>query len=176
MINSPERFRKQLEQASRGLEEEQRDIRQLEKRVKELQLWLESIDVAEAEVRLASEDLGETVNEFQRLKDAETAAREAEQALGAKREEARQLDQALQQLSRKAVRCEERLHGLRGQSDVRATESMKALEALQDDIREASVVKKNMIARADQLEEKVITLRRTVDGERMAQEQVRAPS
>lgn len=82
VVNSPERFKKQIVDVSLALQQEQKDVKAAEKKLKELTGWLTAVDVVQAEVDDALEAINSIRSEVEKQKQiiAEVEATKAQLA------------------------------------------------------------------------------------------------
>ena len=80
IVNSPERFRKQIVDVGQSLQTEQKDAKAAERKVRELTVWLNNVEEAQIEVNGGLEAVHELKGEVERQK-ATTRGIETQQAV-----------------------------------------------------------------------------------------------
>jgi kinetochore protein Nuf2 len=146
IVNSPERFRKQIVDVGQSLQAEQKDAKAAEKKVRELSAWLTSVEEAQVEVNGALESVHEVKGETERQR-AMTNELDAQRAAASASETAlTELDQTVQQLGRQSLRAEEKLQHLRKQITSRGTETEEAVEELHKQLLDAEAARNQVCA------------------------------
>lgn len=115
IVSSPERFRKQIIDVSHALQTEQRDTKAAEKKLRDLTGWLAHVEEAQAEVDIALDSMREVRTEVERQKACVSELKAQQEDSHAKRAALGDLDQNTHQLTRQAMRAEEKLAHLRKQ-------------------------------------------------------------
>lgn len=115
IVSSPERFRKQIIDVSHALQTEQRDTKTSEKKLRDLTGWLAHVEEAQAEVDIALDSMREVRAEVERQKACVSELKAQQEDSHAKRTALGDLDQNTHQLTRQALRAEEKLAHLRKQ-------------------------------------------------------------
>lgn len=119
IVSSPEKFRNQIVEVGQNLQNEQKDAKIADKKVRELNAWLTNVDESQDEVNGAIEAITELRAEVDRQKTVMSELELQKQGLVAERTTLSELSQNTQQMQRNATRAEEKLAQLRKQAQVR---------------------------------------------------------
>jgi kinetochore protein Nuf2 len=172
IVNSPERFRKQIKDTEQALNEVQTENKAAEKKIRELTAWIENIDVIQAGVDPAVEVIQDLRAEVGRQKSYVADIDSKKQELSSKRDALSHLDQNVHQLGRQSTRAEEKLMHLRKQAASRSGENQTAIEALHKKLIEGDKDRMQLAAKAERVEADAVKLDREADAEKILQEQV----
>jgi len=172
IVNSPERFRKQITDTEQALQEEQAEIKTAEKKIRELTAWIENIETIQAEVNPAAEAIQELRAEVARQKNYVSDIDGKKQELSVKREALSQMDQNVHQLGRQSCRADEKLVYLRKQAESRLGENQTSIEALHKKLIEGDKDRMHLATKAERVEADAVKLERETEAEKLLQEQV----
>lgn len=168
IVNSPERFRKQIIDVGHALQTEQRDTKTAEKKLRDLSGWLAHVEDAQSEADIALDAMREVRAEVERQKSVVNELKSQQEDSHAKRQVLQELDQNAHQQSRAAARAEEKLVHLRKQSASRATDSAAGVEEVHRQLVEAENFRVQVRARSERSEGEVSRLDREAEAETMA--------
>jgi len=174
IVNSPERFRKQIVDVGQALQAEQRDTKAAEKKLRELSGWLAHVEEAQAEVDLALHAMREVRAEVERQKSCVGELKAQQEHSHAMRNALQDLDQNTHQITRQATRNEEKLAHLRRQASSRSTDSTAAVEDLHRQLVEAENFRVQVRSRSERAEGEVLRQEREAEAEAQALEQEHA--
>jgi len=118
IVSSPEKFRRQIVEVGQNLQNEQKEAKVAEKKVRELNAWLTNVDEAQHDVTGAIEAIMELRAEVDRQKTVMAELEAQKQSIAAERTALSELSQNTQQVQRTAARAEEKLAQLRKQAQV----------------------------------------------------------
>jgi DNA repair exonuclease SbcCD ATPase subunit len=172
IVNSPERFRKQIADKEQSLSQEQAEIKAAEKKIRELSAWIENIDIVQLEINSANESVQELRNEVDRQKGYVSELESKKQELSAKREVLSEIDQNTHQINRASTRLEEKLSHLRKQHAVRSTENKELITDLHKKLIDAENIRIQMINNAERVDADALKIEREAEAEKIHQEQV----
>lgn len=130
IVSSPEKFRKQIVEVGQMLQNEQKDAKIAEKKVRGLTTWLSNVEEAHEEVTFALDNIIELRNEVDRQKTVMAELETQRQSIVSNRVSLSELDQKTHQLQRHAVRTEEKLQLLRKQIQSRSKDTKKTVDDL----------------------------------------------
>jgi kinetochore protein Nuf2 len=136
IVTSPEKFRKQIIEVGQNLQNEQKDAKMAERKVRDLSAWVSNVEEARAEVSAALEAVSEVRSEVERQKAALLDLDAQKQGIVAGRVALTELDQNVHQLLRTASRADEKLQHMRRQVEVRGSEAQAAVSDLHRQIVE----------------------------------------
>jgi len=174
IVNSPERFRKQIIDVGQSLQAEQKDAKGAERKLRELQLWLNNVEEAQIEVNSALEAVHELKGEVDRQRAMTADLDSQRQAVSAQRTALGELDINVQQLNRQTSRAEEKLQHLRRQAATRGAETQQAVDDLHRQLLEAENARAQIKSRVERAESEAQRIEREAEAEQQAQEQERA--
>lgn len=137
IVSSPEKFRKQIYEVGQTLDNERKETKNAEKKLKELNAWISNIDDAQEEVRAAVDAIVELRTEVDKQKSVIMELENQKQEIEAKRVAYSELEQNVYQVQRNAGRAEEKLQHLRKQIAMRGSESQTAVEELHKQLVDA---------------------------------------
>jgi kinetochore protein Nuf2 len=173
IVNSPERFRKQIIDVGQALQMEQKDAKAAERKLRDLTAWLTNVDEAQVEVDSALESINELRAEVERQKAVIGESEMRKQEINGKRVALEELDQNLHQLSRQSTRSEDKLQTFRRLTANRGADSQKAIEELHKQLIDAENFRMQIRARAERVEGESQRLEREMEAEGLLQEQER---
>jgi kinetochore protein Nuf2 len=137
VVTSPEKFRKQILDVGQSLQHEQKDVKNAEKRVRELSSWLVNVEEANGEILLALESIQDVRSEVEKQKnminDLDTVKQEVEHG----RKVLSELSLNTQQRKRQVERTEEKYNQLKQQYSIRTEETKKTIDDLHKQLVEA---------------------------------------
>ena len=137
LVNSPERFRKQIVDVGQSLQAEQKDAKAAERKVRELSAWLSNVEEAQIEVNSALEAVYEVKGEAERQR-ATTAELDSQRAAATmNRSLMSELEQTVQQVIRQSARAEDKLVHLRKQISSRGADTQQAVDELHKQLLDA---------------------------------------
>lgn len=165
IVTSPEKFRKQIVEVGQNLQNEQRDAKLAEKKLKELTKWLGNVDEAHQEVNAAVEAVQELRAEVDRQKGVIGELETQRQAIAAERAALTELSQRAMQSQRLAARAEEKLTQLRRQTQVRGRDAQAASEDLHRQLIEAEAFRMQVSARVERQQGEVARLEQEMAAE-----------
>lgn len=175
VVNSPERFRKQIIDVGQSLQTEQKDTKAAERKVRELTAWLTNVEEAQVEVSTALEAIHELKSEADREKSMTIELDIQITAATANKTILSELDQEVHQLNRQSVRAEEKLLHLRKQIATRGCETQQAVDELHTQLIDAESSRTQVKVRVERAEGEALRLEREMEAESAAQEQVYMP-
>jgi kinetochore protein Nuf2 len=146
IVNSPERFRKQIIDVGQSLQAEQKDAKAAERKVRELSAWLNNVEECQIEVTGALEAVHEVKGEME----------------------------TVHQLNRQGSRAEEKLTHLRKQTSSRGEETQQAVDELHKQLVDAETARTQVKARVERAEGEALRIEREAEADEVAQEQERA--
>ena len=152
IVNSPERFRKQIVDVGQSLQTEQKDAKAAERKVRELTVWLNNVEEAQIEVNGGLEAVHELKGEVERQKAMTSELDGQRQAVAIQKTNLSELDQNVQQLNRQTSRAEEKLQHLRRQATTRGIETQQAVDDLHRQLLDAENVRGQMKGRVERAE------------------------
>jgi len=172
IVSSPEKFRKQIMEVGQTLQNEQKDSKSAEKKVRELTAWLSNVDESQLELQTAIEAISELRSEVDRQKLVMNDLEMLRQSIVSDRVVLSEIDQNAQQLQRNATRAEEKLVHLRKQTQTRGDEFQQTIDDLHKRLIEADAFRLQVAARverqegeADRLEQELATENGTQEAE-----------
>jgi chromosome segregation ATPase len=136
IVTSPEKFRKQIIEVGQNLQNEQKDAKIAERKVRDLSAWLSNVDEARVEVSGALDAVSEVRSEVERQKSVIVELDIQKQNIVAGRVALTELDQNANQLLRYATRADEKVLHLRRQAEVRGADSQNLVDDLHRQIVE----------------------------------------
>lgn len=171
IVNSPERFRKQIVDVGQALQGEQKETKAAERRIRELGVWITNVEEAQTEVHSALEAVHELRSEVERQKLVVHEVDTQKQLVFGKRETLSELEQNLVQLTKLHTRAEERLQHLRRQAAARSDDGKLALDDLYSQIRDAESYRSQVRQRVTRAETEAVNAEKEAEAEMMVQEQ-----
>lgn len=174
IVNSPERFRRQIVDVGQSLQTEQKDAKAAEKKLRELTHWVTTIEEVQAEVDGALEGIHDLRAEVGRQKGVISDMENQKGANAAKRNVLEELDQNTSQISRQSSRAEEKLQLLRRQASTRGADTQRAVEDLHKQLIDAESFRVQVRSRSERSEGEALRLERESEAESIAQDQERA--
>lgn len=174
IVNSPERFRKQIIDVGQSLQAEQKDAKAAERKVRELHVWLNNVEEAQIEVNGALEGIHELKGEVDRQKVMTGELDSQRQAASTQKAALSELDQNVQQLNRQTSRAEEKLQHLRRQATARSGDTQAAVDDIHRQLLEAENARTQIKSRVERAEGDAQRMERENEVETAAQEQERA--
>lgn len=165
IVTSPEKFRKQIIEVGQSLQNEQKDAKTAERKVRDLSAWLSNVDEARAEVNGALDAVSEVRNEVERQKGVIVELDTQKQNIIASRTALTELDQNVNQMLRVATRADEKVLHLRRQADVRCADSQNLVDDLHRQIVEADGFRLQVRSRAERVDLDVARLEKEYDAE-----------
>jgi kinetochore protein Nuf2 len=172
IVNSPERFRKQIHDSADALQQEQHEMRQLERKSRELTAWLVQLDDAHAAATAALEAMQEVKAEVDAQKEAMGYVDEQKELAASKREALKTITQNAQHATRQLAKGEEKLAAIRKQADSRGADTQAELETLHAKIIEAAESRAKSKAKAEKAEAEALRLELEVENDIQNYEQV----
>lgn len=171
IVSSPEKLKKQLDTTSNSLQLQYTEIKNCEKKLKEINSWNEYIVNAMNDVQLGKEAIDCLSNEMIKNKEVNNEIISKEQSLIIQKDILKTLQQNTLQLNRKIARHEEKNNHLKQQAELRAIEATATMDKLQSDIILSTNIKNDVHVKVEMLENEVYTMKKLVDSERIVQEQ-----
>jgi chromosome segregation ATPase len=171
IVNSPDRFRKQIADVETALRAEQTEIRGAEKKYSGLSNWLTNVEDAQVEVDHATEVLNEVKSEVEKQKAMFVDTEALKSKLASTKEMTSQQEQNIQSLSRQATRADEKLTQLRKQAMIRSTDCKETIESLHSQLLEADKSRIEANGRAKRAEQEADRVEREANAEQDAQSQ-----
>jgi chromosome segregation ATPase len=171
IVNSPERFRKQIVDVGQALQGEQKDSKAAERRIRELGVWIMNVEEARTEVNSALEAVHELRAEVERQKIVVHDFDMKRHVVSAKREALGAMEQKSLQLSKLQTRAEERLQHLRRQAAARSDEGKLALDDLYSQIRDAEGYRSQVRQRVNRAETEATDAEKEIEACVITQEQ-----
>ena len=173
IVNSPERFRKQIVDVGQALQMEQKDAKAAERKLRDLAAWLTNVEEAQIEVDSALQSINELRSEVERQKAVIDESDMRKQEMTSKRVALEEIDQNLHQLTRQATRSEDKLQTLRRLTANRGADSQKTVEDLHKQLIDAENFRMQIRSRAERTEGEAQRLEREMEAESLLQEQER---
>lgn len=152
VVTSPERFRKRIVDAGTSLQNEQKEGKNAERRVRDLSSWLTNVEESQVEVDTALEAMTDFRSEVERQKAVVTDLDSTKLQQETKKESINELEQMTQQTHRSLKKVEEKISHLRKQADIRATESKQSVKELQNQLQQADNTRNQVHNKAELLE------------------------
>ena len=172
IVNSPERFRKQIRDSAEALQQEQNEMRTLERKYRELNLWLVQLDEASSCAHAALECMQEVKAEVDNQKECIAMHDEQKEVLSSRREALKAINQNLQQLNRQSTKAEDKLSSIRRLADSRGADTQTALESLHTQLIEAEEWRAKAKLRAEKAEADALRMENEVDNDSHVYEEV----
>lgn len=172
IVNSPERFRKQIHDSADALQQEQHEMRGLERKYRELNAWLVQLDEASSSAHAALECMQEVKFEVDNQKDAIATLDEQKETLTSRREALKTINQNIQQLSRQSTKAEDKLSGIRRLADSRSADTQAALESLHAQLIESEEWRSRAKSRAEKAETDAAKMENDVENDVLVYEEV----
>lgn len=173
IVNSPARFRKQIHDSAEALQQEQHEMRSLERKYRELNAWLVQLDEASTSAHTALESMQEVKAEVDNQKEAISAIEEQKELLESRREALKNINQNIQQLNRQSSKAEEKLSGIRRLADSRSADTQTALESLHAQLIESEEWRSRAKNRAEKAENDATRMESEVENDLRVFEEVR---
>jgi myosin heavy subunit len=137
IVNSPERFRKQIIDVGQALKTEQADAKAAERKVREICAWLANVEEAQNEVSSALDGVHDLKAEVDRQRAVTSDLDMQRQNASASKDFLTQLEQTSIQIGRQATRAEEKLQHLRRQTATRGADTQQAVDELHKQLLDA---------------------------------------
>jgi len=137
IVSSPQKFRNQILEIGQILQHEQKDGKIAEKKIRELSAWIQNVDEAQGEVKIAFENLKEIQCEVDKQKGMIVELDCEKQLTTGLRNDLLQQQQNSQQLERRIKRQEEKLMSLRAQTGISGEEKVHTMQELHHQLMEA---------------------------------------
>lgn len=174
IVSSPDKLKRQLADSQSSLVAEQQEIKLAEKKYKELNQWVECVEGAVRDIASAREGVDAFATELDRQKQIQSVLTAKEQQIMGHKEVLKGVQQNILQVNRRVLRMEEKIAHQKQQAEQRSLEATTRMNRLQTEILQATNLKSDVNTRAEAMENEVHTLRKLVEAEKSAQEQVRA--
>ena len=152
IVNSPEKFRKQIQDVGHGLQAEIKDIKINEKKLREIATWIESVDLCQGDVTLGLNAIQELRAEVEKQKIGYTQLNGLKLEVNNKKHVLQDVSLNLQNIQRAEKRAVKKLGDLQKESISRNEAAYKTLEDLQRQQLEADKSKSQLRIRFEQTE------------------------
>lgn len=172
IVNSPERFRKQIHDSAEALQQEQHEMRALERKYRDLNAWLVQLDEASSSAHAALECMQEVKAEVENQKEAIASLDDQKEVVSNRREALKLIKQSVQQLNRQSTKAEEKLAGIRRLADNRSGDTQAALESLHEQLVESEEWRAKAKARAEKAEADASRMEHEVENDAQIYEEV----
>ena len=173
IVNSPERFRRQIRDVEHALQVERKDVNEAKKKLKTFSGWLTTIDEVQVDVNSALDSIHEIRSEVEKQRNSLTELDMQKQSVVSKRAALEEIDQNIHQNSRQVARADEKLQLLRRQAATRGSETQRQVEELHKRLIDAENNRVQVRAKAEKTEGESTRLEREIEAESLAQEQER---
>ena len=160
VVNSPERFRKRIVDAGNSLQNEQKEGKTAERRVRDLNAWLMNVDECQTEVDAALETMNDFKAEVDRQKNVVVELDNLKLLQETKKESLSEIEQMTQQMSRSVTRTEDKLNQLKKQALARSQENKQHIDNYHTQILHAEGIKAQLCGRAEKYELECVRLDR----------------
>lgn len=171
IVQSPDKFRRQISDVASTLQVEQQNIRNSERTHREIMAWAMHVDDCIANVGSAQDSLNELHVEANKHSDTACSLSDCQQQVASKRDSLKALELTVHQLQRQCSRAEEKLSHIRQQGGDRTQESRLAIDQLHAEIIKAEKNQKDAADRACKYEAEVKQLQKQYTVERQLQDQ-----
>lgn len=171
IVNSPERFRKQIIDVGQALQIEQKDTKAAERKLRDLSGWLAHVEEAQAEVDLALDAMREVRSEVERQKNCVNELKAQQEESATTRSVLQELDQNAHQLGRQATRAEDKLVHLRRQAATRSSDGAAAIEDVHRQLVEAESFRVTVRNRSERSEGEAMRLEKEAEVEGLVMDQ-----
>lgn len=171
IVQSPDRMRKEMSDATNALETEQNDARQAERHAREIAARLVAAQEAEQDVNAALKALYEVRAEIEKHTTMLHALRDKKTQVAMSNERLQEMVDAQDELARNTQKMEQKLATLRQQGKRRGMELQKALEQLQQDLIEAETDKRTVAQKAEKAAAEAHKLQRQIEMEAAQQQE-----
>jgi kinetochore protein Nuf2 len=172
IVNSPERFRKQIQDVAQSLHTEQQTIRSLERKHRELQAWTLHVDEGVSMINSAQDSLNEVQVEASKHKTCSGELDSRRQKAANTGDLLQNTEMQVQQLTRQTSRAEEKLSLIRKQASERSQDACLAIDQLHTECLAAEKLNKEAKERGDRVVSEAIQIERQVEAEKQMQQQV----
>ena len=172
IVNSPERFRKQIQDVAQSLTTEQQTIRSLERKHRELQAWTLHVDESVSLINSAQDSLNEVQVEANKHKSSSAELDSRRQKAANTGDLLQNTEMQVQQLTRQTSRAEEKLNLIRKQANERSQDACLAIDQLHTECLAAERLNKEAKDRCDKAISEAIQIEKQLDAEKEMQQQV----
>lgn len=172
IVNSPERFRKQIQDVAQSLNTEQQTIRSLERKHRELQAWTLHVDEGLSIINSAQDSLNEVQVEANKHKNCASELDSRRQKAANTGDLLQNTELQVQQLTRQTSRAEEKLSLIRKQANERSQEACLAMDQLHMECLAAEKLNKEAREKGDRVVSEAMQLERQLEAEKEMQDQV----
>ena len=172
IVNSPERFRKQIQDVAQSLNTEQQTIRANERKHRELQAWTLHVDEGVSLINSAQDSLNEVQVEANKHKTCAGELDSRRQKAANTGDLLQNTEMQVQQLTRQTGRAEEKVSLIRKQASERSRDACLAIDQLHMECLAAEKVNKEVIDRGEKAISEVMQIERQREAEKQMQQQV----
>ncbi len=173
IVSSPEKFRKQIFDVGHSLQAEIKDIKVAEKKLREMGVWIETVEECQSDVNLGLNAIQELRGEVERQKAGYNNLDSLKMEVNNKSQVLQEMSQNLTHMQRQAQRAEEKLAQIKKHSYSRNESAYKALEDLQRQLLEADKSKSQIRIRFEQTEAILAKNEKELSNETATMQQVR---
>ena len=170
IVNSPERFRKQIHDVEQSLATEQQETQNMQRKHREVSAWLSIMEEVQGEIDSANDALGDVKVESEKQKSITSEIESTRGEEANRRQVLGDLDENISQMNRQIGRLDDKLQGLRKQASSRTTENESAIETFSQQLLEAENARIEMRSRSERLESDASRIERENEAERAEQE------
>lgn len=163
IVQSPDRMRREMSDATQTLDSEQQEARQAERHARDVAARLVAATEAAEEVKEAMQALQEVRQEGDKYKAALQSVNEKKTHIAALGEELQEYTATQDDVTRNTQRLEQKLAGLRQQGKRRGMELQKALEQLQRDLIDSETDKRAVAKKVEKASAEAQKLQRQID-------------
>lgn len=171
IVSSPEKFRKQIIEVGQNLQNEQKDIKTAERKIRDLTAWIQNLDECQSNVSSGLESMHEVRSEVERQKTTIIELDSTRATIATNRAALSELDQNVHQLNRHATRAEEKLSALKKQATKRGTDTQNSIEDLHRQLVDAEAFRLKVRARQERVDGEISRLDQESEAETRANEQ-----
>lgn len=173
IVNSPERFRKQIVDVGQALQQEQKDVKAAERKLRDLSGWLATCDEVQIDVDSALETIHDLRSEVEKQKSSINELDSKRHLVTLRRTALEELDQNVHQINRQTTRADEKLQLLRRQASNRGTDTQRQVEELHKRLLDAENSRVQVRTKAERSEGEAQRLEHELQTEGISQEQER---
>ena len=173
IVNSPDRFRKQISSVENALTDISGGNKNLEKKARELQAWIDSIDTAQLLVKKASQGMEDLRDEVDKQKEDIAKENGKKQEVDLKRNALSQIDLNVKHELRKVQRTREKIALIRKQGSVRSKANSENMSLLHRELIGSESTCIEFSTKAEHAEADSIMAEKGMDAARIQQEQQR---
>lgn len=172
IVNSPERFRKQIMDIASLLTQQNSNIRTSERKFKELHAWIDHLDETTNTVLTTQNTLNEALVEVNKHTSINAELNNQKLVLNTKRDNLKNIENNIISLQRQTNRSDDKISYLKKQNLNRQQDTHQALTQLNSAIMEADANKKAMKNQNDNIENEYMMFVRQLENDKYVYQQV----